>query len=232
MKDSIKTSVSLLAGLLVLVAGVGCGGGGGGGSDDPVQLTGKATYPDGLASDSGPADTARVQVLDLERNTADVIAEGETDAEGNYTVVVPPTKAVAVVVAGTVRVSGLINAESGASKDFDGITDVACEAGVSAVVEGAINGADLSAERIANLEAAAALVVAEGGVNYDDPASVSAAAARVRMLTNDGLNPPGTEQSEPMMEEATEEEVVSEDPSTEMGEGDTGSEGDMPDQPA
>jgi hypothetical protein len=85
-------------------------------------------------------------------------------------------------------VSGLIPAETNSSdKDLNGQTDIACEAGVQAVADGDINGNDLDADRIANLEDAAARFVAT--TDFTDPASVTASATQVRLLTDDGDHP-------------------------------------------
>jgi hypothetical protein len=176
--------------LTLLCASAACGGGGGG-SDETVQISGKAVLPDGVIGGGGPVANQPFQVLDLERVPDEFeVATGNTDADGNYTVQIGQTKAVAVVVNGIVRVSGLTVAESGATKDFDAVTDVACEAGVTAIVEGAVQIEDFGAEEIAILETAAAEVIAEGGVDFNDPASVTAAAVKVRERTNDGRQLP------------------------------------------
>ncbi len=174
----------------------GCGDHGGVGRDELVTVSGVATLPASVAGSKQYAANSIYQVLDLARAPAQqLIAQGVTDSSGGYSVEMPPTKLVAVVVTDLVRVSGLISADPSAQRDnflfqkgFDGATDVACEAGVTAVVEGAVEATAFSSERIANLEAAAALIVDQ--VNFLDPASVTAAAAQVRQMTSDGANPP------------------------------------------
>jgi len=87
-----------------------------------------------------------------------------------------------------VRVSGLIPAEhNNEDKSLNGQTDIACEAGVQAVIDGDIVGNELDAQRIENLEAAAARFVAT--TDFTDPLSVTASANQVRVLTDNGEHP-------------------------------------------
>lgn len=188
---------------LTVFLSLGCGGHGGGSTGDAtIELVGNAFFPGQVfASKTAVANSPFIVVDFVKAADKQTVASGVTDSAGAYDVVITQSKVIAVIVSGqpssstTVRVSGLISADpsdiekSGLiGKDFDGITDVACEAGVTAIVQGAVLGQDFSSERIANLEAAAALV--EPDVNHFDPASVTAGAARVRALTDDGAHPP------------------------------------------
>ena len=178
--------------LAVLVAVVGCSGSGTNptGSANTV-LVGKAIFPP--QAGGGAVKNAPFIVLNLDNSQTEF--SGSTDNGGTYSAAVAVQNAVAVIVNGTtatgqsVRVSGLLNpSQQGRQKDFNGTTDIACQAGVTAVGQGAIRGSDLGATRIQNLEAAAALVV--GQVNFFDKASIAAAANQVRTLTGDGAHPP------------------------------------------
>lgn len=175
---------------LALVLGIALGGCGGGTSEPGgAVVSGQATFPP--QAGGGPVAQAPVVVLDLQ--TGRQIPQGVTDAQGNYRALVGDPRTVAVIVQGVisgrnVRVSGLVDVRVQALKNFDGTTDVACEAGVTAVLSGALPAGLLTAERIRNLELAAARIV--GTVNFLDPAAVTAAAALVRQLTNDGARPP------------------------------------------
>jgi hypothetical protein len=133
------------------------------------------------------ANNAEFAVLDFEKPADDrVVATGTTDANGNYEIDIEPTSVAAVIISSSVRVSGLLNPVNNVSKDFNGTTDVACEAGVSAIVDGSVTPEQMTAQRIKNLEDAAALISDE--VDFTDPLDVSAAAAVVRAATNDGAN--------------------------------------------
>ena len=187
----------LLVGMFGAFLFCGCGGHGGGVEGDGlIDLQGVATLPPQVAAGKVAAANAPFQVVDFERAPAkQIVASGVTDGNGVYAVSIVQSKVVAVIVTGAVRVSGLISADESEigkaaeiAKNFDGITDVACQAGVNAIADGSVNPDDFSSERIANLEAAAALVSAQ--VNYFDPNSVNSAAEVVRDLTNDGATPP------------------------------------------
>lgn len=103
-------------------------------------------------------------------------------------VVFPPVESTAEP-----RTSGLVFLDEGQTvKTLRDLTDVACVAGVTAVRSGALAANLLTAERIANLEAAAQQVIASDGVDFNDAASVGAAAAKVRELTGDGEFPPAS----------------------------------------
>lgn len=189
------------AGIMVMSLACACGGGGSSGDDDnsvEARLTGVATLPPEVSAGSPPVFNTDFKVIDLEQPAAtQEVANGVTDGQGKYDVVVKQSKLVAVIVNGEVRVSGLISADEDSAtkrleigKNFNGTTDIACEAGVTAVRSGAVNVADFKASRIANLEAGALVVTTSTTVNFRDPAAVTAAAALVRSLTNDGANAP------------------------------------------
>lgn len=161
-----------------------------------IFLTGQATFPPESALSLGevtPVANTPFQVLDLARASGDeLVAAGTTDASGNYAVTIAPSPVVAVVVLGEVRVSGLIDARNGDSqKSFNGITDIACEAGVGAIAAGLVDVPDMTSARIANLEAGAAKVLQEQEIDFSDlEGSVVPAAQRVLELTSNGANPP------------------------------------------
>jgi hypothetical protein len=170
---------------------IGCSGGGGSSSG---FFSGRATFPPQLqtGADLEPVKDSDFDVLDLNLPAdAGVVASGRTDEDGNFEISIDRTTAIAIVVKGGVRVSGLFPGDDGDfAKNLDGTTDVACEAGVTAVYDGSIRDEDLTLERINNLEAGAAVVVATQDVDYTDPTSVSAAAVAVRTLTDDGAHLP------------------------------------------
>jgi len=157
-----------------------------------VTLTGKATYPVEFRGALGavePVANKEVRVLELARGpAADPVAISATDSAGNFAVSIPPTPSAAVIVLGDVRVSGLIDTRNGSvNKDFNGVTDVACQAGVTAIGDGSINATDLTAERIQILEQTAAIVVKQINIDHTDAdGSLTAAANKVRELSDDG----------------------------------------------
>jgi len=182
------TGIALTATLLF----AGCHG------DDfsSVDLTGQATFPPQFRTALGelvPVANSLFQVIDLSRGPNDnVVGVGVTDANGNYAVTVPATFSAAVVVLGDVRVSGLVDPRKGSvSKDFSGVTDLACEAGVTAVFDGSINAFDMNGGRIAVLEQTAAQVAAVTAIDYtDSDGSRTAAVQLIRQLTDDGAHLP------------------------------------------
>lgn len=162
------------------------------GDDGSANLTGTATRPDSVGG--GPAANAPFIVVDLARPAeTQQVAAGTTDGAGNFAASVGKTPSVAVIITATassgeaVRVSGILRARSSAIKSLNGQTDIACEAGVTAVQDGTLTAEQLDATRIANLENAAARFV--GTTDFKSPASVSAAAAQVRVLTQNGAVP-------------------------------------------
>jgi hypothetical protein len=166
----------------------GCGGGSG--SSNRVTVGGNAHFP---VANGGQAvaDTPFI-IIDPDRPGDPLSSDVSTDV-GRFFGIIRKTVSVAVILSGTVqgegiRVSGLLAAQSNnTDKDLDGQTDIACEAGVSAVIDGAISGNDLDAGRIQNLEDAAVRFVAT--TDFTDPASVTASALQVRVLTDNGKHP-------------------------------------------
>ncbi|MFN8392423.1 MAG: hypothetical protein U0136_19175 [Bdellovibrionota bacterium] len=163
-----------------------------------ARLSGQAFYPPQVVATKGPVANAPYQVVDFEKSAnKQVVATGVTDADGVYDVTIVQSKVVAVIVSGDVRVSGLISSDPNEAekdldigKNFNEITDVACEAGVTSITDGSVSPDDFNDERIANLEAGSQLVNATTNINHFDPASVTAAAALVRQLTDDGAHAP------------------------------------------
>ena len=162
-----------------------------------VVLSGKATFPSEVSGPLGavPVSNASFSVLNLDGGTPNPVAFGATDSGGNFAATVSAANVVAIVIQspppggalGSVRVSGLIDSRNGSvAKNFDGVTDIACEAGVTSIVDGSVAAFRMDESRIAILEAAATQVIAELGVDYTDKESVSAAARRLREITNNG----------------------------------------------
>ena len=182
--------VAVLGAVLALgVLVTGCGDGGKGGSNR-VSVSGNANFPSQVGG--GDVSDAPFVIIDPDRPN-DPLASGVSTSDGRYFGIIRKTISVAVLLSGVaqgskVRVSGLIPAEHNSTeKTLNGQTDIACEAGVQAVIDGDINGNDLDADRIANLEGAAARFAAT--TDFKDPAAVTAAANQVRALTNDGAHP-------------------------------------------
>jgi hypothetical protein len=173
---------------LGLIAG-GCGGGGAG-SSNRVTVSGPANFP--LANGGGPVANSDFIIVDPRRPT-DPLTSAVSTVDGRYFGVIRKTLSVAVVLSGStggsdIRVSGLIPAlDNDNGKQLDGHTDIACEAGLTAVTDGSIPASDLGPDRIANLEDAATRFVAT--TDFTKPASVTAAAVQVRALTDDGAHP-------------------------------------------
>jgi len=170
-----------------LVVG-GCGGGGAG-SSNRVTVSGAANFPP--RNGGGEVAGAPFVIVDPDHPN-DAMASDVTTATGRYFGVIRKTPSVAVIINGKaggddIRVSGLIPAENNDNgKQLDGHTDIACEAGVSAVTDGSITGDDLDPTRIQNLEDAAVRFVPD--TDFTNPASVTAAANQVRALTDDGAH--------------------------------------------
>ncbi len=184
------------AGLMFIA---GCGHKHGGSGDDGFALvTGNAFFPPEVAATKTAVANAPFQVVDFEKAASQqVVATGTTDSAGGYSAEITQSKIIAVIVSGAVRVSGLISADSNAAgkelelgKDFNGITDVACQAGATAISDGSVKPDDFDDTRISNLEAGADVVLATTDVNFFDSASVTAAADQVRTITDDGDHPP------------------------------------------
>lgn len=185
-----QRGVAVLGAVVALcVLATGCGDGGKGGSNR-VSVSGTANFPN--ANGGGDVGDAPFIIIDPDRPNEPLISDVST-SDGRYFGIIRKTVSVAVILTGVVqgdgiRVSGLIPAETNSTdKNLNGQTDIACEAGVQAVIDGDINGNDLDEERIANLENAAARFVAT--TDFTDPASVTASANQVRALTNNGDHP-------------------------------------------
>ncbi|MCB0344266.1 MAG: hypothetical protein KDD66_04080 [Bdellovibrionales bacterium] len=182
---------ALILGLIAIAACIGCQ------SDKltTIVLSGRALFPPEFTGlgEQVPVANTDFAVLDLSLpGDSNVVAVGVTDIAGNYFTRINATPSVAVVVLGAVRVSGLIDTTSSfVEKAFDGITDVACEAGVTAIGEGKIFPFEMDAERISNLEAGAFMAVQQIAVDYtDSDGSRTAAVNLTRQLTDDGAHPP------------------------------------------
>jgi len=184
----VRKFYNFLSIVVVLLVFAGCDGD----KATLISLNGTAVFPPEFRGALGalvPVSNAPVNVIDLQRGPAsDPVAIAATDDKGAYAVNIPLTPSAAVLVLGAVRVSGLVDTRNGSvAKNFDGVTDVACQAGVTAVTEGALNASDLTKERIRILERTAQVVVAESHIDFTDAdGSRTAAAARVRALSNDG----------------------------------------------
>ena len=184
------SSLRVLGAALALGLIVGGCGGGGGGSSNRVTVSGDANFPVALGGQA-VANTPFV-IIDPERPTDPLLSNIST-GNGHFFGIIRKTISVAVILSGTVngkavRVSGLLDAEhNNTTKQLDGQTDIACEAGVQAVIDGEIGGDDLGPNHIANLEDAAARFVAQ--TDFTNPASVTAAANQVRALTDNGAHP-------------------------------------------
>ena len=183
--------VRVLGAALALAVVVGGCGNDGSGSSNRVNVGGNANFP---VENGGQAVVDSPFVIVDPRRVDEPLTADVTTSEGRFFGIVRKTVSVAVIVTGvvgndTIRVSGLLAAESNnVDKQLDGQTDIACEAGVEAVQDGSIDADDLGPTRIANLEAAAQLLVA--ATDFTDPAAVSAAADQVRVITDDGAHPP------------------------------------------
>jgi hypothetical protein len=166
----------------------GCGGGAG--SSNRVTVSGDANYP--VANGGQAVANAPFVIIDPDDQN-DPLASDVSTASGHFFGIIRKTVSVAVALNGSVqgqsiRVSGLLDAESNnATKQLDGQTDIACEAGLAAVADGSITGSELDSERIQNLEGAAVRFVPT--TDFTDPASVIASARQVRILTDDGAHP-------------------------------------------
>lgn len=182
--------VRVLGAALALGVVLGGCGNDGRGSSNRVNVAGNANFP--IENGGQAVASAPFVIIDPDRPN-DPLSSDVSTVDGRFFGIVRKTVSVAVILTGivngeTIRVSGLLPAESNnIDKQLDGQTDIACEAGVSAVIDGAIRGDDLGPNRIANLEAAAQRFVAT--TDFTDPASVTAAALQVRALTNNGANP-------------------------------------------
>jgi len=166
--------------VLSLLVMLGCNSSG----SNSRTLHGTATFPEQVGG--GPVANSRFVVLDLNQPGAPVVAQGTSDANGNWSVPEASGLTVAVVFqrednAQRVRISGLSRpSDSGFDKPLNGQTDIACEAGVSAILQGIISGAEMNKNLILRLEAMTERFV--DTTDYRSPAAVSNAALQVRLL--------------------------------------------------
>ena len=167
--------------------------------DGIANVVGQALAPIGDVIDANPIPLgeAVVTLLDFAdetvARTARVQEVGRTDADGNYSVEIEAQSVAAIIIdgqtdSGPVRISGLVNPDrSSISKVLNPGTDIACEAGISAINDGTITPDMLDESRVANLEDAAEdFLDANPNINFYDPAAVSAAAQAVRSATDNG----------------------------------------------
>ncbi len=173
---------SVTSGLILVIcmlAALSCGK-----SNGSQTLNGTATFPEQVGG--GPVANTNFVVVDLNQPGAPTVAQGTSNADGSW--FVPEAKGLNVAVifqgrspSGTVRVSGLTRPnDTGFEKRLTGQTDIACEAGLSAVLQGLISGGQVDGKLISQLEQTAASFV--GTTNFLNSASVSASAAQVRRI--------------------------------------------------
>lgn len=181
---------AMMAGAILGLSG--CGGGGGDG-DPTIVVNGTARS---VLNDSVQASRS-FQVIDPTLpQGSDPVASGQTNSNGNFTFNVKVATIVIVIfpkvdATGEPRTAGLVSTVNG---DVNGRvlkdeTDVACEAGAIAL-GGGLSPALLTVQRIANLEAAARILIDADEVDFTSSASVTAAANEVLQMTNNGANPP------------------------------------------
>ena len=200
--------------LVLMLAIIGCGGGDG--DNENATISGQMNLPSNaiaLGGGGAPVANTGFVVSNLEQPNASSptrfqsIGSGTTDSTGKYQSTVPQTSAALVIANGSqpsgpqqnkiVPVSGLMNLNQDTlSKNFDGTTTIACFAGWSAILDGPTNGGitaqQLTAQRISNLESAAAPLVATTDFTNLDPTvpnSLLFSANRVRVLTDNGAHP-------------------------------------------
>src|SRR5262245_34580377 len=163
--------------LVLMLAIIGCGGGDG--DNENATISGQMNLPSN-AIVLGGGGTLIVNtgfvVSDLEHPDSSsptlfqIIGSGTTDSTGKYQSTVPQTSAAIVIANGSqpsgpqqnkiVPVSGLMNLNQDTlSKNFDGTTTIACFAGWRAILDGQLTAQQLTAQRISNLESAAAPLV-------------------------------------------------------------------------
>lgn len=180
--------IAVLAGILVFA---GCSDSNGGSLEK--KLTGTALS----VVDQTPQANRDFVVRDLSKAADEqIIAEGQSDANGSFLVKIIGD-ATNLIIAfpesnGEPRTSGLASFLEGATveKDLNSATDIACVAGAQALADESIISKDLTAQRIANLEAGAQEVLESQSVDFRDSASVQAAVNQVRANTNDGAHAP------------------------------------------
>jgi hypothetical protein len=194
----------ILVGFMLLSILVITGCGDDDGDDANTTISGQVTLPPNPPEQGGggtSVTSTQFQVVDFEQPDSTNappfrnIGNGTTDSTGKYVITVAQTSSAAVVANGTqpsgpqqgkvVPISGLVNPnQDNIAKNFDGATTIACVAGVRAIVQGSITAQQLDAQRISNLERAAAAFVAT--TNFLSAASINTSADAVRQLTDNG----------------------------------------------
>ena len=197
------SAVAAVAALAVLpLVATSCGGGGGGIFGGVTRAVGQAVRPLTGVIESNPVPLGRapVALVDFADGEVGRIARttdvGTTDDNGNFAVDIPAQTVAIIIVRGqtdqgAVRIAGLVNPnEENVTKNFDGITDIACESALSAINDGTVTPDQVTPDRVKNLEdASAQYLQVNPNVNFFDAAQVSAAARVVREVTNVGAIP-------------------------------------------
>jgi hypothetical protein len=201
--------------MMFILVITGCGGG----DNEGVTISGQMTLPPNPPNQGGggaPVVNTQLIAIDFEQpnpNDASMtgfqtIGSGTTDSTGKFVLTTPQTSSAAVIANGTqpsgpqqnkiVPISGLMNLDQDtASKNFDGVTTIACFAGILAIQDAlagkpGLTPQQLNAQRISNLEQAAAGFVAQTNfldTNSGSQNSIVASATQVRLLTADGAHP-------------------------------------------
>ncbi len=183
----------LQVGILSIAAALVSACGGGYDDDDSIHVSGTVHS---VVTDAVQASRDYI-VLDADNIAADPVASGKSDSNGSYefnlkgilriVIVFPPVS----TPTSDPRSSGLLSLTEGyTTKPLNDVTDLACQAGVTAITQGAVESEDMDAVRIANLELAAAQVISEDDPDFTNTDEMSAAVQRVRDLTDDGDHPP------------------------------------------
>jgi hypothetical protein len=167
---------------------------GGGGDRDTIEVRGVVlSVLDG--SEQGTRDFI---VSDLSQGSATIVV-GQSDSRSRFSFQLDEVTGPLFVAFPRMdnpaepRSSGLVVLDRrNVVKTLRDATDLASVAGLAAVREGDLVVADLSSERIENLELGAQQVIDIGGVDFTNAASVEAAAQHVREITDDGSHPPAT----------------------------------------
>lgn len=199
----------LFCSLTLLLVVSACGASRGGLGSKLSEVVGRALAPAPAANQTeevalGDTPVVLVEFVDpCDETPCEVKAVhvGTTDAEGYFHADVETQYVVALVVgdlppgttpkAGDGAISGLLNPDQPTiDKDLDVVTSVACRGGTTAVVDGSSTAEQLDAQRVQNLEDAAAEdIPANPGFDFYDADQVSAAVQAVRVATNDGERP-------------------------------------------
>jgi hypothetical protein len=168
--------------------------GGGNGSDDRETIAVQGVVLSVLnGSEQGTRDFI---VSDLSQGSM-TIAVGQSDSRSQFSFELDDVNGPIFVAFPRMdnpaepRSSGLVALDRRSIvKTLRDATDLASVAGLAAVRERDLVVADLTSERIENLELGAQQVIDIGGVDFTNAASVEAAAQRVREITDDGARPP------------------------------------------